>query len=306
MNGLLLVDKPVGCTSHDIVRIIRNLVRPAKVGHAGTLDPAASGLLILAIGSATRAIQFLQDATKTYLMAVRLGEETDTCDGEGKVVAVRDTSCVSLEDIQKVVRKYVGVVKQIPPHFSAIKKQGTPLYKLARKGVFLNLEPREVEIFSLEILYWNNPLLGLRMSCSRGTYARSVANDIGKDLGIGGRIDSLRRITSGPYKVEEAITVNEILNCGKEIILERLLSVQEMLAHIPTLPLTASEVAHLMNGAVVIRQRKASRRTYQKDGYAGSIFKVWNDHGDCLVITIVEEQPSAVIIRPKKVIQLRG
>jgi len=304
MNGILLVDKPVGCTSHDVVQLVRKLVRPEKVGHSGTLDPAASGLLILAIGSATRAIEFLDDTRKTYVMTIHLGEETDTWDGEGQVVSVADASNVSLEEIQEVLPRYLGVVRQTPPHFSALKKNGIPLYKLARKGVFPSLEPREVEIFSLEIISWNNPLLALRMSCSRGAYARSVARDVGRELGVGGRLDSLRRTNSGPYDVQHAVGVNQIAVMGDEILAEKLMTLKQALAHIPTLSLTPSEIGRLLNGSVVLRKWGEVEGSQGPCWRSGSFFKALTSLEDYLIITVLEGHNDTFVIRPKKVLKV--
>jgi len=302
MNGILLVDKPTGCTSHDVVRRIKKIVRPAKVGHTGTLDPAASGLLIVAIGAATRAIQFLDDTRKTYEMTIRLGEETDTWDKEGKVIAEADASHLSLDRIQQALAKYIGVVRQTPPHFSALKKNGTPLYKLARKGVFPDLEPREVEISSLELIAWTHPFLEVRMSCSRGAYARSVAHDIGKDLGVGGRLELLRRTRSGPYDVQDALSMDDIAAMGKAIVAEKLISLRQALAHIPTLSLRRSEIERLVNGSIVLRQKGELDLALEHHERSGSLFKTFTPFDDSLIIVVVEERNGVATITPKKVL----
>ncbi|MGB9615998.1 MAG: tRNA pseudouridine(55) synthase TruB [Desulfomonilaceae bacterium] len=302
MNGILLVDKPTGCTSHDVVWQLKKIVRPAKVGHTGTLDPAASGLLIIAIGAATRAIQFLDDARKTYEMTIRLGEETDTWDREGTVISEADTSHLSLEDIHQALSKYSGVVRQTPPHFSALKKNGTPLYKLARKGVFPELEPREVEISALELLSWANPFLEVRMTCSRGAYARSVAHDIGKDLGVGGRLERLRRTGSGPYDVQDAVSMDDVAARGKAIAAEKLIPLRQALAHIPTLSLTPPEIARLMNGSTVLRQKSELDPAHERHERSGSLVKVFTSIHDALIIAVIEERDGMAIIRPKKIL----
>lgn len=304
MNGIVLVDKPLGYTSHDVVQLLRKLVRPAKVGHTGTLDPAASGLLILAIGSATRAIEFLDDSRKTYLMTVRLGEETDTWDGEGQVVSKAATSHLRLETIQQSLLRYLGVVQQTPPHFSALKKNGTPLYKFARKGIFFNVQPREVEIYCLDIISWNNPMLSLRMSCSRGAYARSVAHDIGKDLGVGGRIESLRRTHCGRYDVHNSVAGEQLKTLGKTILAEKIITLQEALGHIPTLTLTQPEIDRLMNGAVVVRELDSMIGFHVRNGRPAPFFKVLSPMHDYLIITDVKLLDGKVAISPKKVLKI--
>ena len=199
MHGILLVDKPEGITSNGLVQLVKRLVRPSKVGHSGTLDSAASGLMVLLLGAGTRALEYLDESRKTYLMQVLLGEETDTGDREGNVIRTGDSSSITRENIEQALLSQRGVIDQVPPHFSALKKQGVRLYKLARKGVFPELAPRKVEIFSLELLKWDPPFLDLEMVCSKGTYARALARDLGQELDVGARLEKLRRNHQRPF-----------------------------------------------------------------------------------------------------------
>ncbi|MBI1911865.1 MAG: tRNA pseudouridine(55) synthase TruB [Deltaproteobacteria bacterium] len=206
MNGVLIVDKPKGWTSHDAVAAVKRKLGAKKVGHLGTLDPLATGVLVLVIDGATKFATSLDTGQKEYLSTLKLGEETDSYDTEGKVVFTGDYSNITAEDIKKALGTFTGKIQQVPPMYSAIKKGGTPLYKLARKGVVLEREPREVEIFSLEVTRIELPLVEFRVACSKGTYIRSICHDTGKILGCGAHLTELKRLACGDFKIEDAVT----------------------------------------------------------------------------------------------------
>ncbi len=210
-QGILVVDKPDGLTSHDVVQKVRKVFGTRQVGHAGTLDPIASGVLVLLIGSATRIAQYLQEDDKEYHLTLRLGMETDTQDITGQVLAEADPSDVRQEELEKSLEKYRGPFKQVPPSFSAIKRAGQPLYKLARQGVRVEVEPREVQIHRLDLTDWELPRASLQVVCSKGTYMRTLCHDIGRDLGVGGCMESLVRVRSGAFPLEEAASLDEIV-----------------------------------------------------------------------------------------------
>ena len=301
MHGILLVDKPEGLTSHEVVRIVRNCIRPAKVGHSGTLDPAATGLMVLLIGAGTRVLDFLEESKKRYQLTVLLGEETDTGDRDGTVISKVDPSGISLAGIEEVLLGYRGVLDQVPPHYSAIKKEGVPLYKLARKGIFPDLSPRVVEVFSLVVTAWNSPFLELDMICSKGTYARALARDIGRDLGVGGRLESLRRISSGPFNVADAMTLDETTTGGSEAIAQRLISLSDALAHIPDLPVLPTEVRKLMRGAPVAVPRSRLSLAGSSADNPARLFKIVSGNGGILILVRPEPKGADVAIRPVKV-----
>jgi tRNA pseudouridine55 synthase len=211
-QGILVADKPDGLTSHDVVQKVRKVFGTRQVGHAGTLDPIASGVLVLLIGSATRIAQYLQEDDKEYHLTLRLGMETDTQDITGQVLAEADPSDVRQEELEKSLEKYRGPFKQVPPSFSAIKRAGQPLYKLARKGVRVEVEPREVQIHRLDLSDWELPRASLQVVCSKGTYMRTLCHDIGRDLGVGGCMESLVRVRSGAFTLEEAASLDEIVS----------------------------------------------------------------------------------------------
>lgn len=210
MHGLLLIDKPCGMTSHDVVSRVRRICRTRKVGHAGTLDPLATGVLPVAIGQGTKVLQFLLAADKSYRATLCLGVSTDTLDSEGEVVDRKELPDDTLERLQQVVPDFIGQVEQVPPMYSALKKDGVPLYKLARQGKTVEREPRTVEISRLEILSVDLPFVEIEVDCSKGTYIRTLAQDLGDAIGCGAHITQLRRLRSGPFSIEECITLEAL------------------------------------------------------------------------------------------------
>ena len=205
MDGILNVDKPAGWTSFDVVNFIRSRSRVRRVGHAGTLDPAATGVLPVLLGRATRLTEYLVDATKTYVARIELGVETDTYDAVGEVVARQDASSVTLSDVERAIAPFRGEFEQVPPAYSAIKRQGVPLYKLARKGEQVEVEPRRVRVDQLDIKSYAAPYLELEIDCSKGFYVRSLAHDIGARLGVGGTLTGLVRTRVGSFRLEDAV-----------------------------------------------------------------------------------------------------
>ncbi|MBI4963296.1 MAG: tRNA pseudouridine(55) synthase TruB [Desulfomonile tiedjei] len=301
MHGILLIDKPEGITSNDVLRIIKRLLKPAKVGHSGTLDPAASGLMVVLIGAGTRALDYLDENRKTYALVVRLGEETDTGDRDGVAVRTGDPSGLNLQRIQEVVDSYRGVMDQIPPHYSAIKKNGVPLYKLARKGVFPDLAARKIEIFSLVLKDWELPLLALDLICSKGTYARSLARDIGRDLDVGGRLESLRRMASGPFRVEDALKLDAIADGGKEIIAKHMISLARALSHIPDLQVTIAEVRRLMRGTDVVLPRARLPVAEDPSVPPARLYKIVSGNDGLVILIRPEPKGAEISLRPVKV-----
>lgn len=213
--GFLNIDKPSGMTSHDVVakvrRLCRNSVGKTKVGHAGTLDPLATGVLVICLGYATRLSEYAMQSTKKYRASVHLGIETDTYDAEGEVIAEKDASHIMLTQVEDSLKPYIGDIKQLPPMYSAIKKDGKKLYELAREGIEIEREARSVTIHSIEIVEWNNPVAVLDVTCGAGTYIRSLAHDIGEQLNTGAHLSGLIRSRSGAFSVEDAISLDTLL-----------------------------------------------------------------------------------------------
>jgi len=222
-SGILLVDKPSEWTSHDVVNCVRRRFRVKKVGHCGTLDPAATGLLVLVLGRATKLSGRLSGQDKVYSGTLRLGIETDSQDRDGKITAENDPGAITREQIEDVFQRFTGDIQQIPPMVSAVKKDGRPLYKLARKGIEIERDPRSVTIHSLELLDFRLPDVDFEVRCSKGTYVRTLCADIGRELGCGAHLAALRRNRSGKFKIEDAHTVDAIKQWEKEQLMEAII-----------------------------------------------------------------------------------
>ena len=210
VNGILSLIKPLEWTSMEVVRRVRRLTGQKKVGHAGTLDPQATGVLPICIGQATRVMEYLVDSPKTYAALVRLGVTTDSYDALGQVTATADPSQVTRGDFDAALAAYRGVFQQVPPMFSALKRDGKRLYELARAGVEVARPPREVEIYRLDVTGWDPPDVSLEIECGRGMYVRSLAHDLGVDLGCGAHLKELSRLRSGPFRIAEAVTFEKM------------------------------------------------------------------------------------------------
>lgn len=210
-DGLLLVDKPSGMTSHDVVDRVRRTFRLRKVGHGGTLDPMATGLLVILLGRGTKLSNQVMGSDKTYEGTMRLGVATDTEDCDGKVTSERDPSGVTREALEAEMKKRVGDLMQTPPMVSAVKMNGVPLYKLARKGQVVEREARLIHIYEFRLTSFDPPHASFLLRCTKGTYVRTLCSDIGEALGCGAHLASLRRTVSGPLKIQDAITLERIL-----------------------------------------------------------------------------------------------
>lgn len=222
MDGLLVVDKPQGLTSHDVVDFIRRNFGLKKVGHAGTLDPIATGVLVMLIGKFTRHFNSLSNDDKEYEASMVLGSTSDTGDASGKIISVDKNPIYKIEVIEEVFKKFLGAIEQTPPMYSAIKFKGKKLYELARKGVSVNIGPRKVSIKALEILKVALPEISFKVSCSKGTYIRQLCADIGKGLGCGGYMSRLRRTRSGKLTIDEAVKLETLEGMTREELERRL------------------------------------------------------------------------------------
>ncbi len=236
MDGFLVVDKPPFITSHDVVERVRRFFKEKKVGHTGTLDPMATGVLVLCLGKATRLGRFLQLEPKTYLAEVTFGLETDTLDSTGKVISEKEAD-LDKERVKEELRNFLGKVRQIPPMTSAIKKNGVPLYVLARKGLEVERSPREVFFYQLELLKYekgSRPKATIKVVSSKGAYIRVLAADLGKALGTGAHLSGLRRLSCGSFTLEQAFILKELKVLRDEGKLnETLIPLSEGLSHCP-------------------------------------------------------------------------
>ncbi|RYD30913.1 MAG: tRNA pseudouridine(55) synthase TruB [Verrucomicrobiaceae bacterium] len=227
-SGVLLIDKAPDMTSHDVVAIARRALNTKKIGHCGTLDPMATGLLMLVIGRATKIQDLLMSEDKEYQGTMTLGAVTSTQDRQGEVLESKPVPDLSEGQIKAAFDKFTGPFEQIPPMVSAIKKDGVPLYKLARKGQVIERDPRPVHVTSYEITRTALPDIDFTVNCSKGFYVRTYAHDIGEDLGCGGHLSALRRTRSGKFTLERAVSVDDLKNAPREELYNALVSLAEI------------------------------------------------------------------------------
>lgn len=289
-HGYLVVDKPGGWTSHDVVGRVRRILNERRVGHAGTLDPAAVGVLPVAVGDATRTIEYLSNASKSYIAEVTLGITTDSFDGDGRVTSVTDPGPIDRETVAGALDAFRGEIAQVPPMFSAVQVAGRRLHELARAGVQVERAARMVTINALEIILWAPPIFSLYIDCSKGTYVRSLVHDLGERLGTGAYLSNLVRVRTGPFTLADAVRLEQL---------------PEMMESEPW-PLIAvhPDVAlHDWDAAVIgpdatTRWRHGSPLPYA--GRAGEIVRVYDDAGVWLGVGQVA--PEGQLLRPVKVV----
>lgn len=244
IEGVLNVDKPLKMTSHGVVDRVRGLTGIRRVGHGGTLDPLASGVLVLALGRATRLLEYVAGQAKRYEACVHLGKISDTYDGEGRIVDGPAVE-VTRNDVEEALAQFRGVIRQIPPMHSALKRHGRPLYQLAREGVEVEREAREVTIYALQIAEWDPPLVELQLWCSSGTYVRSLAHDLGQVLGCGAYLAGLRRTAVGHFVLQDAVSLEELTSDNVRTYLQ---SPDSAVWHLPRLEVSKDDAVRLANG----------------------------------------------------------
>ena len=271
MNGIFLINKEANWTSFDICAKVKRLFNTKKVGHSGTLDPFAEGLMIVCLGQATKIIPFLEHYNKTYLATIKLGEETDTLDNTGNIIDKKDVLNYSLEEIKNVLNSFLGKSQQIPPMYSALKHDGVPLYSLAREGIEIERKPRDIEIFSIELIEYNKPFLTFKCKVSKGTYIRTLAKDIAFKLSTVGHLVKLIRTNIDKFDLNMAKKVNELT-------INDSISIVEML-DLPTLIVDKEIEKKIRNGnklslhgkkmLLLINEKKEALAIYERkeDGY---------------------------------------
>lgn len=287
-QGILNIDKPGGLTSHDVVARVRRLVGIRRVGHAGTLDPLATGVLLVCLGRTTRLIEYLVGRPKTYETTIRLGQTTDTYDAEGAIIAERPVA-VTQRELEAALTQFRGPIRQQPPLYSAVKQGGRPLYKLARqdaeRAAQIERPFRDVTIYELELLDFASPWLRLRIVCSSGTYIRSLAHDLGEVLGCGGHVVSLRRLAVGDFGVETAVPLDELTADNWQ---SYLLPGEAAVGHLPRLILSTPESEQLQQG----------KRVPQQPGQAtADLIAVYDEAGSFIGVATAE----GGYWRPKKI-----
>ena len=257
LNGILLLDKPAGYTSNQALQKVKRIYSACKAGHTGSLDPIATGLLPLCFGEATKVSQFMLDSDKRYWARIQLGVETRTYDSEGEVVATNPVS-VSKRDVERELKKFMGEIEQLPPMYSAVKIDGEALYKLARKGVEVERQPRTITIHELKLEAFEGEFIELDMTCTKGTYVRTLAHDLGQNLGCGAHVVGLRRLQVGDFDVEETITLETLETLPPEERDALLLPVDEALQDLPDVSLTTLATHYLVQGQTVSVQHSHS------------------------------------------------
>jgi tRNA pseudouridine55 synthase len=298
-EGILPLHKPAGMTSHDCVGKMRRILKMKRIGHTGTLDPSVTGVLPLCIGSATKVAQYMSDYSKTYEAEVTFGTATTTEDADGDIIEKKELNKeISLEELQVVLQSMTGTIEQIPPMFSAVKVNGKRLYEYAFEGKEVERPKREITIYEAALLTEapldaQNPSFRMRVTCSKGTYIRTLAVDIGKKLGFPAHMSSLIRIKSGPFSLEEALTFEEIEKAvDEETFHERLFPTEYAIQHFEKLIVTAEEAAKIVNGAVLPLPKSLDT----------SRFSVYNQNGELLAI--YQPHPTKHgLMKPEKVLK---
>ena len=282
MNGILLIDKPVGKTSHDIIYAVRRALQMKRVGHAGTLDPMATGVLVVLVGKATKVSDFLLNKDKRYRAGILLGCETDSYDMDGTVIK-RCEPNISEEQFKTVLYQFIGEQTQIPPMFSAIKQIGKKLYEMARTGIEVESKGRDITIYSLDLLSFNDSHAEVEVHCSKGTYIRSLAHDIGTKLGCGACLNSLKRCASGQFFIDDAVTLEQ-LEQGEYTLIPT-----HSVFPYPSVTVNKEQEQRIRNGAPVI---------YETAVYDERV-KVFSEQENFLCTAIVERRPYGCYIKPE-------
>ncbi|WP_298837561.1 tRNA pseudouridine(55) synthase TruB [Clostridium sp.] len=274
MNGILNVFKPTGITSFDVVRLIRKISNVKKVGHAGTLDPEASGVLPVCIGKATKAIDYIMGDFKIYETELKLGVITDTYDREGKILKESEVNS-SIDEITAAINSFIGEIKQVPPMYSALKVNGKKLYELARAGIEIERQPRPITIYDINITDIKLPYINFRVKCSKGTYIRSLCYDIGEKLQCGGMMWNLQRTATGQFHIENAINVNEL---NEENINQYIMPIETIFSANAKITIDDRFVKFLLNGVIV--KDKALTCEFE----SGIMYSIYNNNNDFIGI----------------------
>jgi len=290
MNAILLVDKPAGISSAEVVRRVKSRVKPARVGHLGTLDPFATGLLPIMIGEATKLAPFIDGGDKEYAGLIRLGLETDTLDRDGAEVRRADVPAISPEKIAQVTAQFTGAIEQVPPVYSAIKRAGVPLYRLARRGDDVPPpEKRSVEIKRIDLIFEAPDTIRFVATCSPGTYARSLARDIGIALGTVAHLDQLRRTRNGAFSIADAMPLADVLEAFDSGAPLRLISLRDALVGLPELVVDNTSEKRLRNGDSRVLDSQVPPN--------GPLFKVISDNGELIAVARATSRVTAMVER---------
>lgn len=276
MDGIIIINKPKNYTSHDIVNIIRKNFNTRKVGHTGTLDPNATGVLPLLIGEATKLSKYLINHDKQYEVVLKLGVKTDTADAEGKVIEEKPVTINDNNFIINIMNSFKGIQEQKPPMYSAIKVNGRKLYEYARAGQSVEVKPRKIEIYDIQVININNTEISFKVSCSKGTYIRSLCEDIANKIGTIGYMKELNRVNVGVFNIEDAISLEDI---GKEnIVSEKLITIQKFFKDKESIRLTNKQLQRFLNGVSL----------NYKD-YVNGIYNIYNENDQYIGIGVIDK-----------------
>lgn len=272
MNGVINIYKNTGMTSFDVVAMVRRVAKMKKVGHTGTLDPAASGVLPVCLGKATKIIDYIMENKKVYRVNLKLGMVTDTYDLEGEVLREKDASHITKDEILNCINSFVGTIDQVPPMYSALKQNGVRLYELARQGIEVHREARKVTIYSIEnIKIESNDNIQMDVCCSKGTYIRSLCYDIGEKLNVGATMTALERIQNGPFTKEEAVNIEDLT---EELLEKHIISIEKALDSFEKITVNEKFGKLLRNGVKVF-----DNRMYSEEVEFNKLYRVYEDNG---------------------------
>jgi tRNA pseudouridine55 synthase len=285
VNGILIIDKPAGITSARVVSIVKKALNAKKVGHAGTLDPFAEGVLICCVNQATKLADFLLHGTKTYIAELKLGEETDTQDLTGTVISTTEPEYYSTKTIQRIFKGFEGSLEQLPPVYSALKHNGVPLYKWARNGQPVQKPPRTVEIYSITILEIEMPLIRFEVSCSAGTYIRTLGADIGKMLGCGGHLNALKRTASSGFTLDQAVSLSALndLTSGNQLP-AKFISMTDALPTMPAYTADRQLAKKIRHGQRITTRDLTGNEDFDTGNNSGSEIKIVDQTGELVAI----------------------
>lgn len=287
ISGILLLDKPTGLSSNAALQKVKRLFQAKKAGHTGSLDPLASGLLPICFGEATKFSQYLLDADKCYLATAQLGVTTTTGDAEGEVLNRAAVPALSAQQLQQLSTTFTGPLKQVPPMYSALKHQGTPLYKLARQGIDIDRPPRDVTIRALSLASGETrEELVLQVHCSKGTYIRSLVEDIGQAIGCGAHVTQLRRVSAGPFQAQQMLTLEALqVAAERETLADCLLPIDAGLVGWPRVNLSESGCFYLTRGRAIVAPDAAQQGVVCLQNAAGEFFGLGEVQADGMLIS---------------------
>jgi tRNA pseudouridine55 synthase len=288
ISGVLVVDKPIGLTSHDVVQIIRKGTNIRRAGHTGTLDPRASGVLVILIGPAVRLSEYVSASDKRYQAVVRLGQSTDTYDADGRVVSTSPVN-ITEEEFENALKQFIGEIEQVPPPYSAVKVKGKKAYEMAREGEEVELLPRKIQVYNLDLLEWAPPDAVIDVYCSSGTYVRSLAHDLGEALGCGAHLVGLRRTKSGRFTLRDAVPLRKLRESFENgTWYQHLIPAAEALSDWPAIELTQTQVDDVRHGHRI-----------PGDKELGKLARGISEQGE--LVALLEFDPELNEWQPKKV-----